>query len=146
MSSLFNKFKKFSLSSELDKMLLQPTLYQEVIIMLSGALTTYLVADLRDLARKGKATVPLKDLEAPIDLDKVLQILKDNKEALKASGSYEEIDERLTALDNLKLHNSNGLINTLMSQLSKATVVEFVDVNAEEELVHAIVVNHSEVV
>ncbi len=124
--------------------MLQPTLYHEVIIMLSGALTIYLVADLRDLARSGKASIGVEELEAPVDLDRVLALIKDNKEALKASGAYDEIEERLAALDNLKLHNSNGVLNALLGQLGKASVVEFVDINAKEELVHAIVINHSQ--
>ena len=112
--------------------------------MLSGALTIYLVADLRDLARKGKATVGLEELEAPVDLDKVLAILEENKDALKESGAYEQIEERLAALKNLKLHNPYGILNTLVGQIAKARVVEFVDTNAKNELVHAIVVNHSQ--
>lgn len=143
MSSFFPSFSNFSLTSSIDK-IIQPTLYQEVSIMLSGALTIYLVADLRDLARQGKATVGLEELEAPVDLDKVLAILEQNKDALKASGAYEEIEERLAALKKLKLHNPNGILNALVGQIAKARVVEFVDTNAKKELVHAIVVNHSQ--
>lgn len=109
--------------------------------MLSGALTIYLVADLRDLARLGKATVDLEALEAPIDIMKVLEILKENKETLKESGAYEDIEERLTALENLKIHNTNAILDIFASQNGKAKLVEFVDVNAKEELVHAITVN-----
>lgn len=140
MFSFVEKFKSFSIASEIEK-IIQPSLYEEVTIMLSGALTIYLVADLRDLARSGKATVDLKALEPPVAIDKVLGILKDNKKLLEESGAYPDIEERLTALENLRLHNSNYLINALIGQSEKARVVEFADVNAKTELVHAIVVN-----
>jgi hypothetical protein len=122
----------------------QLTLHQEVIIMLSGALTIYLVADLRDLARKGNATVGLEELEAPIPMQKMMLLLRDNKQALKDSGSYDDIEEQLNALENLKLHNSNGILGNLMGSSTKMRVAEFVDVNSSQELVHAITVNDTE--
>lgn len=112
--------------------------------MLSGALTIYLVADLRDLARKGNATVGLEELEAPIPMQKMMLLLRDNKQALKDSGSYDDIEEQLNALENLKLHNSNGILGNLMGSSTKMRVAEFVDVNSSQELVHAITVNDTE--
>ena len=119
------------------------SLYEEVIVMLSGALTVYLVADLRDLARQGKATVDIKDLEPPISLDKILSILKENKTALKEC-AYEDIEERLTALENLRLHNPVAILNTVFGSSGKVRVVEFEDTNSREELVHSITVNDSQ--
>ena len=147
MASFFNKMRNLSIKSEVDrvineKVMPQPPVHQEVTIMLSGALTIYLVADLRDLARAGKATVTLEDLEPPISIHKVLGIIKENKEALKESGAYVDIEERLTALENLKLHNNFGIMNTLLRETVR--VVEFVDVNAKDELVHAITVNDAQ--
>lgn len=140
--SFWKQLSGFSLApGVMDRMSPHSSLHEEVITMLSAALTIYLVADLRDLARLGKATIDLEALQPPIDILKVLEIIKDNKETLKDSGAYKDIEERLTALENLKIHNSNAILDIFTGQNGKAKLVEFVDVNAKEELVHAITVN-----
>ena len=143
MPSFFERLCTFSVTSELEKsMMPAPSLHQEVIVMLSGALTIYIVADLRELARNNKATVPLEELEAPITMEKVLTVFKDNKESLKESGN-DGIEERINALENLKVHNSVGFLGNLFGG-NQAEVVEFVDINSTQELVHAITVNHTQ--
>jgi len=127
----------------MGKALPPPTVYQDAVMMLSGALSIYLVADLRNLARTGKATIPLEDLEGPIEIEKVLSHLKDNVETLKASGDYEDIEEQLKALESLKLHNSAGVLSNLLGGSRKSTLLEFGDKDSKKRLVHAITINDS---
>ena len=68
--------------------------------------------------------------------------LRDLARQEKATVRLEE--QKLVALEKLKLHHPNGISNTSVCQFKEANVVEFVDTNAEKELVHAIVVNDSQ--
>ena len=91
-------------------------LAEEVTTNLALASWIYCFAGIRDLARQGKATVGLNELTSPI---------KQNKDTLRAHG-YEEVAASKST-----------------DQIAGAEVVEFVP-DAEDELVHAIVVNHSQ--
>ena len=102
------------------------SVYDEALTMLNGALTIYLVADLRDLARAGKATVELKDLEAPIGTEKVLSVIKDNVDNLISSEEYkQDLEGRLHALEALSQHKTGMFGNGQGS----TKLVEFVDTN-----------------
>ncbi|GFH44379.1 hypothetical protein CTEN210_00853 [Chaetoceros tenuissimus] len=117
--------------------------HDETMIMLSGALTIYLVADLRELARKSEATVPIEELEPPIQVNKVLDLIKDNKDALiKSSGYDEELEGRIVALENLTKHLTSNMMSKFVGKATN--LIEFVDVNAKDELVHAITVNEAQ--
>jgi len=131
-----NKSRAFGFGSSPPKI----SVYEEALTMLNGALTIYLVADLRALARAGKATVELKDLEAPIGTDKVLSIIKDNVDNLISSEELkEDLEGRLHALEALN-QRTTGLFG---KGQGSTVLVEFVDTNAETELVHAITVNET---
>ncbi len=93
---------------------------------LSGALTIYLVADLRNLARSGKASVSLKDLEAPIQVDKVLDAIRANKSTLIESGDYPELESRLEILDKM-YENYPKFLAMILGDKMKTAMVEFVD-------------------
>lgn len=85
------------------------------------------MADLRALAKKGKATVDIEALQPPISVTKVLELIKENKTALIESGEYDdELEGRLAALDNLHLH-SNGFLGKIIG--NKTKLIEFVDNN-----------------
>ncbi len=89
-------------------------------------MTIYLVADLRNLARSGKASVSLKDLEAPIEVEKVLDAIRANKDTLIESGDYPELESRLEILE--KMHNNYPkFMVMLLGKKGKTQLVEFVD-------------------
>lgn len=118
------------------------SLHDESMVMLSGALTIYLVADLRALARKGKATVSIEELQPPITVNKMLELIKENKHNLIDSGDYDdELEGRIVALENLSRH-SNRVLSNFVGK--KTRLVEFVDKNEQDELVHAITVNDAQ--
>jgi len=109
------------------KVLPELNLHEESLVMLSGALTIYLVADLRALARKGKASVGIDALEPPISVNDVLALIKENKTALIESGDYDdELESRLVAMENLHTH-SGGVFGRLVGK--RTYMVEFVDTN-----------------
>ena len=117
-----------------------PSVLQESMEMLSGALTIYVFADLRDLARRGDATVGLEALEPPVSASTVLKALKDNKEIMMQSGNYEDLENRISALENIFLHQNN-ILGNIMGSNTELELVEFEDTNSENEMVHSIVVN-----
>lgn len=120
---------KIDTKSSVDE-LFAPSLFEEVMLMISGSLSIYILSDLRDLARSGSASLPIEDLEAPMTAKKFLEILKANEDSLKASGNYEGLEERLRMLE--KTHVGGGGLPRL---------VEFNDTKANEEMVHAITLN-----
>lgn len=90
-------------------------------------LTIYLVADLRALARKGKATVDIDALQTPVAVDTVLELIKNNTKKLIESGDYDdELEGRLVALENLNRHAS-GFLSSMIGK--RTNLVEFVDNN-----------------
>jgi hypothetical protein len=94
------------------------------------------------LARKGKATVSIEELQPPITVNKMLELIKENKHNLIDSGDYDdELEGRIVALENLSRH-SNRVLSNFVGK--KTRVVEFVDKNEQNELVHAITVNDAQ--
>ena len=133
----------FSSVNELYKKAIpELNLHDESMVMLSGALTIYMVADLRALARKGKATVGIEELQPPITINKILELIKANTRNLVDSGDYDnELEGRIAALENLTRH-SNSMLSNVVGK--KTRLVEFIDKNDQIELVHAITVNDAQ--
>jgi len=122
----------------------EPSVYDEAMAMLSAALTIYIFADLRDLARGGAASFSLEESEAPLGAEKMIEMIKANKEALMASGSYDDLESRLRTL--ARLHGEQekkGILDTVLGKNGgkEAQLVEFVDVDSQRCLVHGITIN-----
>lgn len=131
-----------SVNELVKKAIPELNLHDESMVMLSGALTIYLVSDLRALARKGKATVGIEDIQPPISINKILDLIKANKSNLINSGDYDdELEGRIAALENLTRH-SKGMLSNVIGK--KTRLVEFIDKNEQDELVHAITVNDAQ--
>lgn len=93
-------------------------------------MTIYLVADLRDLARSGKTSIHLKDLEAPINIETLMDSIQSNKDALIDSGDYPDLESRLLTLE--KLHNlSGGVFSWFLADAMKTKLVDFVDTDCK---------------
>jgi len=142
-SSLLKKGSSSLSSSTRSTEKKRPSVYEESVSMLAGALIIYFFADLRDMAREGEISSSLDDLSPPLTADKVLAAVEGNEEALaKRAISHDDLKQRLEALKMLKEHQG-GLFRQLFSSNTKAktTMTHFVDTKADEEIVHAIVVN-----
>lgn len=135
--------------------------------MTAGSLIIYLFADIRKLARENKlGGVALESLRAPLTAEETLAIIKSNKEILEESAllGRDDIEDILKALKHMQAHNSEegrddesrtssnfwnlGLSSffqkaaaTSQKEAKSAVMTHFVDDNANEEIVHAIVVN-----
>lgn len=118
------------------------SVYEEAVSMLTGALVIYLFADLRDMARKGEILVSLRDLEPPLTAQQVIKIIGGNEQALsKRAIDHENLKKRLEALNSMK--DRGKFLNFFhgTSKESQTILTHFVDTKAEDEIVHAIVVN-----
>lgn len=106
--------------------------------MLAGSLLIYLLADLRDMVRAGEITGKTL-LEPPMTTEQIMQQIQENKDALKARAmDHEDLQKRLDALQSLK---EEGIFQSMFGSKQNTIMTHFVDTNAQEEMVHAIVVN-----
>eukprot|EP00586_Coscinodiscus_wailesii_P020803 CAMPEP_0172516986 /NCGR_PEP_ID=MMETSP1066-20121228/280710_1 /TAXON_ID=671091 /ORGANISM="Coscinodiscus wailesii, Strain CCMP2513" /LENGTH=150 /DNA_ID=CAMNT_0013298713 /DNA_START=91 /DNA_END=540 /DNA_ORIENTATION=+ len=110
------------------------SVYQESMEMLAGALTMYIFADLRDMARDGLLEgTSLQDLEAPMTSGQMLEAIKRNKDALVSSKDYEDLEQRITSLEGLEKGDGKdgGLLSNVFGRNKEAKLVEFVDTDAK---------------
>lgn len=137
--------ERFSKLTGSDKVIASPSVYEEAVEMLTGALVIYTFSELRTMAKDGV----IKDLlEPPFSAKTTLEIIENNKQALNDRATdHEDLKERLQALHQLQSHRRDflsGMVGNFFGSGSKTdsiTVTHFEDDRADKELVHAIVVN-----
>ena len=84
--------------------------------MLSGANLIYTFAELRELARNGAANSSIEELNAPMTAERMVEVISRNKDALIATGNYQDLDTKLV-----------GLQSTHIKRQGMPRLVEFVD-------------------
>mmetsp|Transcript_18383 Transcript_18383/g.28385 ORF Transcript_18383/g.28385 Transcript_18383/m.28385 type:complete len:465 (-) Transcript_18383:406-1800(-) len=122
----------------------RPSVFEETIEMLTGALLIYVFADLREMARGGELSTPISDFEPPILIDNVVKSISNNKEALeKRSFDHESLKERLHALNDASQNwkYQTSFPGSLFDNSKKTVLAHFHDENSSQEMVHGIVVN-----
>jgi hypothetical protein len=143
----------------------QSSVYQESMEMVTGALLIYLLADIRELARNGKLPgTCVEDMQPPLTIERTVEIIQANKHALQERAiDHQDLEKRLQTLNSIQAHNNNGGaesagggaiagwfdLNSLFGNNNNQEKVQcstvlthFCDEKANEEVVHAIVVNH----
>ena len=120
------------------------SVYEESMEMVAAATIIYIVADLRDMARKGKlsddktedtSTVP-DFLEVPLTTAAMMDAIEANQDHLVATGSYPNIEDQVVTLNQIYKHSKsedqNGLLNMFLTQSKKQSqVVDFQDKNGQ---------------
>jgi predicted lipase len=143
--------------------------YEEAYEMLLGAVLIYLFAEMRDMVREGKLpAMGMEDLEPPLTSERALGIIQANKEALSERAlDHEYLESRLSALKHAQSNQAqqeqessqssrgNFFLDLLFSRnttkkeevevplQSQVVLTTFMDDKANEEIVHAIVVNQT---
>ena len=97
--------------------------------MLSGANLIYTFAELRDLARNGATNSSIEELNAPMTAEKMVEVISLNKDALIATGNYQNLDATLASLQ-----------STHIQRQGMPRLVEFVD-DRGKLLLHCICYN-----
>eukprot|EP00555_Chaetoceros_dichaeta_P014941 CAMPEP_0198256354 /NCGR_PEP_ID=MMETSP1447-20131203/6289_1 /TAXON_ID=420782 /ORGANISM="Chaetoceros dichaeta, Strain CCMP1751" /LENGTH=538 /DNA_ID=CAMNT_0043942983 /DNA_START=79 /DNA_END=1695 /DNA_ORIENTATION=+ len=123
-----------------------PSIFDDAATMICAALSVYVFADLRELARDSKTGISLEDFTPPMTLVEVMQSIETNKEALKESMSpaaYEEMEEMSRTMVQLHSIKNGGIMNAILGKSEESLLVEFVDIEAQKRLVHAITLNRS---
>jgi hypothetical protein len=92
----------------------RPSVYEEAMEMLAGALIIYVFADMREMARqrdldqdRSVSTAPplhISDLEPPISLEAMVNKIQENAHALAERAiDHEDLKKRLEALHSIRL-------------------------------------------
>lgn len=126
---------------------LSPSVFDDATTMISAALSVYVFADLRALARDSETRISLEDFNLPMNLGEVMQAIETNKEALRESMSpraYAEVEEMCRTLAQLHGNKNGGMMSAIFGKSEESQLVEFVDIESQKRLVHAITVNRSE--
>ena len=111
------------------------SVYEEAMEILTGALFIYTFADVRDMAREGKLkNTQLSDLEPPMMGEKMIDAIKENKDALAERAiDHEEVATRLLALKQAFNQSTSGSLSGLFSAMvvgtPKTMLTHFVDAN-----------------
>jgi hypothetical protein len=109
----------------------RPSVHEESVAMLAGALIIYFFADLRNMAREGAISTPLAELEPPLTAEHILNAIQGNEEALaKRAISHEDLQKRLEALKTLKEHQGS-FFQKMFSSKAKTVMTHFVDTKGE---------------
>ena len=127
----------------------RPSVHNEAMEMLTGALVIYLFADVRELAREEDSSLSLHDLDPPLTSATVLEHVQSNDEALKERAlDHENLRLRLEAMRHIVEEASaagskewNAVFRSSTTTVSPTVLTHFVDERANEEIVHAIAVN-----
>lgn len=117
------------------------SVYEESMEMVAAATIIYIVADLRDMARKGKLSDETDNavpdyLEVPLTTAAMMDAIEANKDHLVATGSYPNIEDQVVALNQIYKHSEsddqNGLLAMFLTQSKKQSqVVDFQDKNCK---------------
>lgn len=113
-----------------------PSIFDDAATMICAALSVYVFADLRELARDSKTSISLDDFTPPMNLAAVMQAIETNKEALKESMSptaYEEVEEMSRTMVHLHSAKNGGIMNAILEKNEDSQLVEFVDIECEYE-------------
>jgi len=113
-----------------------PSLYDEADDMLDNSMLMYPVAQLRKLARTDptKFDDPEAVLKEPITASEILVLLEENSQLIDETLGEEKSNVVEDAIEAIVQRQKKGKNHTL----SKATLLQFGDDNAQEELVYAI--------
>jgi len=120
------------------------SIFDDAMVMVSAALSVYIFADLRALARDDKSSLSMEDFEPPMDIEKMTLAIEANKEALKSSMTpvaYDEVESMSRALALMHGNKNGGIMSAIFGKIEGTQLVEFVDIEANKRLVHAITVN-----
>jgi hypothetical protein len=129
----------------------RPSIYEESMEMLTGALLIYLFADLREMAREGE--IDSSDLlNFPLAINQVVEAIQTHKEALaKRAINHKDMEEKLQALKDIRKQQiaSSSLMGYVMRDKMKSKennsegyLANFHDEKSTQGMVYGIAVNH----
>lgn len=126
VTGLVNTLRTVALSDN------RPSIYEEAMEMLTGALIIYIYADVRALAREGELKVTattIEELEPPMTGEEMLERIKVNGEALaKRAIDHSELEKKLADLSLIGGTSQGGsFMNLFKADRQASKLTNFVD-------------------